>query len=51
MGKILIEDERQVFVPGQNVTTSDGHTEFQAGQMVSGCKKQLLFLRGEIMIN
>ena len=45
------DDQCKVFVPGQNVDVSDDKTEFQAGQMVMGPKKQLIFLRGEVMIN
>ena len=53
MGHTMDENQKLLFIPGQNVTTSDGLVEFQPGQMVPGTKKgqQLQFLRGEIMIN
>ena len=51
MATISNEDQGKVFVPGQIVDISDEKNEFQAGQMVMGPKKQLVFLRGEVMIN
>ena len=51
MGNLASDEESKLFIPGQNVIRADDVSEFQAGQMVSGPKKQLVFLRGEIMIN
>ena len=51
MGTASNDDQCKVFIPGQNVDVTDDVAEFQAGQMVMGPKKQLIFLRGEVMIN
>ena len=51
MGVASNDEQCKVFVPGQNVDVADDMAEFQAGQMVMGPKKQLIFLRGEVMIN
>ena len=49
MGEIL---EKQVFVPGQTVTTPEtGETVFLHGQMVEAGEAGPMFLHGDIMVN